>query len=479
MKISVENYGIIAKAEDMDIRPLTVFTGPNNSGKSTLATLIYAYEHSHSTIVNELVSWPTALLRQSKLQFIDAETITPKIEACLDKTLSGELSAAEWPQYFYKWLNRAIVHLLNRGLIREISRCTGVAKGGNGWDSLVLHGFSLSAILDNEGSKIVFRKNPEHTEKLVSKQFMDHYAHFKMPSVPKETCSQLEKEEKAAILLIPVCFHVRALHQDRNCYYLPAARTGIMQSLLPMMSLSIQNAHSGLNGILSDFINDMLRMEAQQSPIADVAKIVALMEKKMLKGEVIFSKSEGIPRFSYRSQGIEVPMARASSMATELVPLALLLKHQSIKKDDWLFIEEPEAHLHPSMQMKMAEIIVRLVRAKVRVLVTTHSDYFLDRLAWHISLSELGENAKPKEKEMALPEKDVAAYRFLPETQEGIDSGKTIVKRFEFDAESAGFAPYEINKASSDLYNDTARVLDRIDHQAQTLKDDEQNQERK
>ena len=41
LKLSVTNFGPIARAE-IDLRPLTVFVGPSNTGKSYLAILIYA-----------------------------------------------------------------------------------------------------------------------------------------------------------------------------------------------------------------------------------------------------------------------------------------------------------------------------------------------------------------------------------------------------------------------------------------------------
>ena len=48
LQLSVSNFGPIAKAE-IDLRPLTVFVGPSNTGKSYLAILIYAL-HRFSVI---------------------------------------------------------------------------------------------------------------------------------------------------------------------------------------------------------------------------------------------------------------------------------------------------------------------------------------------------------------------------------------------------------------------------------------------
>ena len=41
LRLKVANFGPIAKA-DIDLRPMTVFVGPSNTGKSYLAMLIYA-----------------------------------------------------------------------------------------------------------------------------------------------------------------------------------------------------------------------------------------------------------------------------------------------------------------------------------------------------------------------------------------------------------------------------------------------------
>ena len=40
-QLTVSNFGPIAKAQ-IDLRPLTVFVGPSNTGKSYMAILIYA-----------------------------------------------------------------------------------------------------------------------------------------------------------------------------------------------------------------------------------------------------------------------------------------------------------------------------------------------------------------------------------------------------------------------------------------------------
>ena len=50
VEIAVKNFGPIAEA-NIDLRPLTVFVGPSNTGKTYFATLVYAL---HSIFFNSL-----------------------------------------------------------------------------------------------------------------------------------------------------------------------------------------------------------------------------------------------------------------------------------------------------------------------------------------------------------------------------------------------------------------------------------------
>ena len=73
-----------------------------------------------------------------------------------------------------------------------------------------------------------------------------------------------------------------------------------------------------------------------------------------------------------------MPLYITSSVITELAPLSLLL--QSGINFKTIIIEEPEAHLHPVLQKRMAQFIVRLVNNKKSVWIITHSDTILQHI---------------------------------------------------------------------------------------------------
>jgi len=60
--------------------------------------------------------------------------------------------------------------------------------------------------------------------------------------------------------------------------------------------------------------------------------------------------------------------------------IKLLLKGNYLRKNTLLVIDEPEVHLHPKWQIEYAKLIVELVKRDVKVLVTSHSPFFIEAL---------------------------------------------------------------------------------------------------
>ena len=65
--------------------------------------------------------------------------------------------------------------------------------------------------------------------------------------------------------------------------------------------------------------------------------------------------------------------------------LQLLLKGNYIGPNHMLIWDEPENHLHPEWQIKLAEIFVKLAKGGQPILITTHSPYFLQAIKFYSS----------------------------------------------------------------------------------------------
>ncbi len=59
----------------------------------------------------------------------------------------------------------------------------------------------------------------------------------------------------------------------------------------------------------------------------------------------------------------------------------MLLQKGLLNSNTLLIIDEPEVHLHPTWQVKYAEILVRLSKEfAIPIVLTSHSPYFIEAL---------------------------------------------------------------------------------------------------
>jgi predicted ATPase len=78
-------------------------------------------------------------------------------------------------------------------------------------------------------------------------------------------------------------------------------------------------------------------------------------------------------------RGLSIDLHNASSSIKQLAALVLYLRYRA-QKGDLLIIDEPEMNLHPEGQAKLLEILAALVNNGIYVLLTTHSPYFMNHL---------------------------------------------------------------------------------------------------
>ena len=121
-------------------------------------------------------------------------------------------------------------------------------------------------------------------------------------------------------------------------------------------------------------------------------RISKTLAEEMICGELEIKRAEsGRPlEFLYRPHQEQkaLRLSQSSSMVSELASLVLFLRG-IVQPGDLLIIEEPEAHLHPGAQAKIAHILALLIRAGVRVVITTHSEWLLQEIGNLIREGEL------------------------------------------------------------------------------------------
>lgn len=152
----------------------------------------------------------------------------------------------------------------------------------------------------------------------------------------------------------------------RKTYLMPPSRGALIElNERPAFS-------SGMYEEFFDFKMDINRPLKETQKI-DEALVQYLSEVNV--GDV--QQVEG--RLMYYTNNVEMPVTAAASSIKELAPLTLLLKKFPVNGMSVLF-EEPEAHLHPGRQVKVADLIGCAIHRDCHMQITTHSDYFIKRL---------------------------------------------------------------------------------------------------
>ena len=88
-----------------------------------------------------------------------------------------------------------------------------------------------------------------------------------------------------------------------------------------------------------------------------------------------------------KGRSFNIPLHLASSSARGLSDLYFFLRH-SARAGELLIIDEPESHLDTANQILLARLLARFVRAGLKVLITTHSDYIIKEVNNLVMLSQ-------------------------------------------------------------------------------------------
>ena len=214
-----------------------------------------------------------------------------------------------------------------------------------------------------------------------------------------------------------------------HAIHLPADRTGIMQSHNVLAGATArQAARAGIRpieietlpGTSADFLSLILEilegMSYVDSRETRFSSEVRRFEQDLRAVIEVDQRSDGIDAIMAVTTEGRFPMARASSMLSELAPLLLVLKAPHLYVDH-LTIDEPEAHLHPEMQVRVASFLAALIRHGVRIVLTTHSDFFVSQFNNMMRLSELAasRDSGGSVEKTSLDRKRVRALRFSRE----------------------------------------------------------------
>ncbi|NCR52843.1 MAG: ATP-binding protein [Microcystis aeruginosa L211-07] len=388
MKIKLWNLGSIKEAE-VDLRPLTVIIGPNNSNKTYIAYSIYGLW------INQLDSLFFSSEILEKIEFTNqADHWSLKIDRRFYNVISEivQKSASEFSgiklQSFFQDSSGKIFEKTKFSIeISEDDIKTAIEKVLayiiEYRQSLASFGIKKIERSDNN-NEILFYPEKEAEiydyKNMVLLDFVAGVVTFSFSYIlplPAERNAfintykmlanrryKLLKENQRELLI------QRRINQDRQLELLK--EQGDIRYPQPVEDFL-------------DFLTD-IELENKPDPIAknknDFQKLADQIEKYIQNNNKTIFKNT---KFGGREikvsvkRSLEIDLYNASSSIKQLAPLLLYLRYRA-KSGDFLVIDEPEMNLHPESQVKLLESLAILVNLGVRILLTTHSPYLMAHL---------------------------------------------------------------------------------------------------
>ena len=475
LELEVADFGPIARAA-VELRPLTVFIGPSNTGKSWLAMVIYAL---HRFMGGALGSGARRLLLPRRMfhvpmQFASDEAVHHAIDDLVKDLWRHGAPASEQIGLSSVLTEEMRLALERQGedLKNEVQRSLGVTdtvelvrKGaGNGATVVARQGALDLLVLRVSGAQATLEAGIPDDIPIRRDIVRDDLSHLLStvydPSQRDDESLDLSSRDALRVLagqVLPRLFHPFC----RQAFYLPAGRTGAIEAYREILSGVLGGSPSLLPGVLTDFLSRLIELLPTRNGNGEFDEVAGRIEMDMLGGGIRVSPSPvvGFPQFGYRPDGwsADLPLINSSSSVSELAPVVLFLRHV-VGPGDVLIVEEPEAHLHPAAQVQLTRLLAGTVRAGLRVVMTTHSEWILEALANMVRRSALVEASAETttEPDVALQPSDVGAWLFTGEQPNG-----SVVEEIELDDET-GLFPAGYDRVSEALYNEGARIFNQI-----------------
>ena len=494
LTVSVKNLGPIAEGT-VDLKPLTIFVGPSNTGKSFMATAIHVVMKAFKR--DDLVA-PNRM-------FIGGVIFTDKVTGNLLEVPSED---SVFGNDVWKWARQLKkdgedpqqlrVSSIPITVRAELERITAQELGEVRSDAIShlrqAHGGEAGFVTRGR-QPADFRLTIHRDEPLLNMdiQLVDEesgslYCDISSAEVEPSPLALLDYEPRLNEEPIDVFFEVVCSWMDsvaekvldgvpEQSYYLPAARSGIVQGYKVLAADIIhRSARQGrstdnipsLPGVTTEFVGNLIGLDWRlRRPTTDTAmdNAISFIEDEVLHGKIDLDQSTAlrISKIVYlpseaQSESGEFTLDETSSMVSELAPLILFLKYL-VRRGDLLILEEPESHLHPAAQQKMVQGLVQLVNSGVKVIITTHSEWVLWEVANLVRMSELPLELRNgiDGADHAIKADEVGAWVFEPDAE----MGGSVVREIPLDIESGTF-PAGYGLVTESIYKRWSTINRRI-----------------
>lgn len=359
MKLSIRNVGKLKEA-DVEINGITVITGENDTGKSTVGKVLWSvfngFYEIDEKVYNEKVSELTKIV-DKLMKENGYNKITDNFKdffGIFDRT--EEKIAIELLKNNKNYSEDEIKIIIN-----------------NYKKDLKIENISKFVQEINETLKI----SDKEIIKVIVSRIMNKEFHNQINAVfSKEKMNIGEISLKIKDKEIDLKIENNEILDVQN-YFLINKETMYIDNPFILDSYDFEDENHQTHLVTNVF------SENENSVISEIKvkkKLNNIYQKlnSVLSGEILENKNS---KFVYRKNGEDIDLKNLSTGLKTFAIIKMLLQNGTLEENGTIILDEPEIHLHPEWQLKFAELIVLLQREfGMHILLTTHSPYFLNAI---------------------------------------------------------------------------------------------------
>ncbi|GAB3484646.1 AAA family ATPase [Marinomonas epiphytica] len=357
MELSVEGYKSIASKQTLKFDGLTVLSGANSSGKSSFMQPFLILKQ---TIENHYDSGSLELYGENA-KLTDSSQVISKVPKYLKKSFSVEMNTdSNSCVVVYKYkrgygLQVDSVRLLNEKIPQGLTLKLGM-KSDEIEASVPEEDFGfIRKFYENENLTPKWKAIREKC--FISAELSFEGEKFSRLKAGIEPTNRLQK-------FVTRLIHVPGLRGNPERTYKIASSDDVYPGSFEKYVASILSNWSKLKKFESKY--SQLKEQLLELGLASNIKTVKIDDTSV---EIQISRSN--------SAGEQdcVNIADVGFGVSQTLPVLVALI--GAKKGQFVYIEQPELHLHPKAQFKLASIIAKAINRGVKVIIETHSSILI------------------------------------------------------------------------------------------------------
>jgi len=391
MKFTFENLGYFKKESSIELGDLIIICGYNNTGKTYASYAIFGFLNTLWQIKNFDFDFdiPTDSLKEElynsgKIQLDLADfihNIPEFLDAVSSKYTSSLHEIFNTHKNFFELTNFSLSFPINHEVIKEQLKKHNYGGGGYGdMHSFFDHDKPVnSSVLTISRDKVLEKSRIPYENK---EDFLSSTLHDRM--IPSLILRMLLINYLPRAFIISsertgISLFQRELDAHKNLVIRklqntddPSQMAELINHVTARYALPIQED--------IEFVRDMMGFYSkQQSQLIEEHPEFLDLIQEIIGGEYKIENEQMSFAFEGNQAERKIPIYIASSSAKSLLKLYFYITSVAAK-GDMLMIDEPELNLHPAKQRQLAKLFARLIKAGIKVFITTHSDYLIKEL---------------------------------------------------------------------------------------------------